>query len=82
MPVKKDDGGQVYPDPRRAAHNMACQGITRRDWLAGLAMQGMLSDSEHLEAMMQNDDKIETIPSRMAVASYKFADAMIAESNK
>ena len=37
---KIDDGGRVYPH----SINVVNPGISRRDWLAGLAMQGILSN--------------------------------------
>ncbi len=66
MPEEQKDGGEVYP-------NGSWGGITRRDWLAGLAMQGMQSNVEGY-ANLTNENAAEL--------AYKLADAMIAESNK
>ena len=59
---KEHNGGSVYP------YNDGCHaGITRRDWLAGLAMQGQCADSRTCEPV--------EVRSKWA---YKLADAMIA----
>ena len=78
MSDKIDNGGYVYPPsfkivkkPYEEAWPEPINGITRRDWLAGLAMQGMLSNCE-----MSYDF------AGAAEDSYKYADAMIAESKK
>ena len=80
MPEEKNDGGHVYP--RAKTYNQPA-GITRRDWLAGLAMQGLLSDSEAMQKSFNNnhgdDEKVIADTSMLA---YKIADTMIAESNK
>lgn len=48
-------------------------GITRRDWLAGMAMQGFMGSVQVDQVWSMND----------AVAQcYRMADAMIAEGNK
>ena len=75
-----NQGGFVYP--RESHENMyghkvaGQQGISRRDWLAGLAMQGMLANCP--------EDTIEATQAFLAIPSlaYRMADAMIAESQK
>ena len=54
-------------------------GITLRQWYAGLAMQGLLSGDSHpdVDPMTILDD----IPKR-AKWAYEIADAMIAEDRK
>jgi len=79
---EKNDGGFVYPqiDGDTWTHE---EGITRRDWLAGLAMQGMLSEDGWLNAITdvcvttgRNSDSV------LAEFAYDKADAMIAEGEK
>lgn len=69
-PVKKDNGGHVYAYPD-SAYNPRQNGITRRDWAAGLAMQGILSNPSI------------TLDSNACVHdAYILADLLIAEGNK
>ena len=66
-----DDGGLVYPMPDWDLRDHSWTlGITRRDWLAGLAMQGLL--------VTENAWTEETI----AKVAYEMADAMIAQGKK
>ena len=70
----RNDGGHFHPCPDTAEwanHD----GITRRDWLAGLAMQGMFSAADR---MNKDWPKTEII----ADWAYKYADAMINEGEK
>jgi len=68
---KIDDGGFVYPPTSALEAAQGYVGITRRDWLAGLAMAALLVSPGDLET---NED--------IAVASYEYADALIAEGRK
>ncbi len=80
---QKDDGGFVYPSHEHIGEkNIA--GITRRDWLAGLAMQGLLSNHEAISALkrMVEESKQSALGKELASLSYQLADAMIAGSNK
>jgi len=77
---EKDDGGPVYPIfnqegfTTHLGNGESAEGISRRDWLAGLAMQGLLS-SEDIDL---NSTSYEDV----ALDSYRIADAMIAEGKK
>jgi len=64
--MSKDDGGLLYPDGRDTTQ----PGISRRDWLAGLAMQGAMANPTHVLFDLISKD------------SYRVADAMIAEGKK
>ena len=75
--MSKDDGGQVYPIPDTLKCNL--RGISRRDWLAGLAMQGMLSNSALLPALT---DDIFKGKEALTISAYTWADAMIADGTK
>ena len=83
---KIDTGGMVYPsttkEPKESEtaiwnETVYENGITRRDWLAGLAMQGLLSKPSLLanKGEMLNDEVL-------AVAAYQCAAALIAEGRK
>jgi hypothetical protein len=64
------------------AHSDEQDGMTLRDWFAGHAMQGLLSESGCAIATEIADK--EGITESQAVASYAFkmADAMLAEREK
>jgi hypothetical protein len=69
-----DRGGQVYTHSGFVAEHFEDtineqQGITRRDWLAGLAMQGILAQGGS------------EIAHKVASDAYAYADAMIAQGN-
>lgn len=67
-----DIGGYVYPVATDS--EVYEYGISRRDWLAGLAMQGIVM---RVSDIINFDDQV-----FISKEAYKFADAMIAESNK
>lgn len=76
----KDGGGQVYPsiyiEEKRVGEYVVQgpaerAGLSRRDWLAGLAMQGIMANG--------NFDDHETWMESVADNAYILADAMIAE---
>jgi len=77
-----NSGGYVYPQPECETkgefytHSSSSEGgITRRDWLAGLAMQGILSNPTYISHNAVN--------SRFQVdMCYLIADAMIAEGGR
>jgi hypothetical protein len=87
---KRDDGGMFYEtevnvfqktdimtDSFIKQETFRLSGINRRDWLAGLAMQGIMSTEGSLKALPKGD------PARnIANMSYQFADAMIQEGKK
>jgi len=73
VPSYNLNGGFVHPeyiDQNLEKPEDNKKGITRRDWLAGLAMQGLLGT--------ENTWTEETIANQ----SYMMADAVIAESRK
>ena len=72
--TKVDNGGYVYPNTLQHLQEVGygiSLGITRRDWLAGLAMQGLLTKAEQYVSGRE-----------LADVAYKYADAMIAEGRK
>ena len=70
--MKKNEGGSVYPHRLLKTGdadkdlNYISMGISRRDWLAGLAMQGFLA-AEGLQS-----DRV-----RISEHAYEIADIMI-----
>lgn len=75
----KDNGGYVYPfktkdNPREI--EIEYPGITRRDWLAGLAMQALISGPINLLAVGE-EGKVD-----LTSKAYQIADDMIEEGKK
>ena len=81
--MKCDPNAPVYPIDE-GYEIIANAGLTKREWFAGLAMQGLLSNP-NLTTIMAEAAKIEghgkpqKIYARLAVED---ADALIAELNK
>lgn len=79
MSEENDDGGQAFATDRR-------DGMSLRDWFAGLAMQGLLEsmeDSGQACAILQVADDHELEVNQMiAEMAYKSADAMLAARKK
>ena len=48
-----------------------------RDLFAGLAMQAIISNTELISTVTQDVSLEDTAPRRVAVASYRYADAML-----
>lgn len=75
--TKVDDGGYVYARPYSRSEGcvfLGEPGITRRDYYAGLAMQGLLTAlGSGIESF--HEDKL-------VLLSYKIAAALIAEGRK
>jgi hypothetical protein len=70
-----DAGGFVYPvyiDEDHPSRRVANYGITRRDWLAGLAMQGLVSNMATDTSSMHPVTALE-----VARQAYHVADLMI-----
>lgn len=75
---KINDGGPAFPciNPKYDGNwnkEPVIEGMSVRMWLAGLAMQGMLS----VPGMMRDGE-----PEGCAIRAFTFADAMLAESTK
>jgi hypothetical protein len=60
------DGGPAFPTPANSDRPPS-QGMTLRDWFAGMALLGMVASPARL-----------FIPEQDAVDAYKVADAMLA----
>ena len=64
----------------KATVQMTPQGMSLRDWFAGMALNGMLSSDAGIEAISRigrENNKTPTCSS--AIAAYEVADAMLAE---
>ncbi len=78
MSEKINDGGPAFPqhgwsnNPETVAKMAGKQGLTKREWFAGLALQGMASIS------LPDGDMIMGWQD-MSKAAFKAADCMIAE---
>ena len=72
----KNDGGPAFPTLTSGSHSSGTwlpdmtDGMSLRDWFAGMALQGMLAQGG------------EASPTDYAMAAFRMADAMLAERNK
>ncbi|QDZ10556.1 hypothetical protein [Devosia ginsengisoli] len=78
---RRDNGGHAFP-PALVKHPHSgtitgASGMTRREWLAGLAMQAMLTG-----AFSKNNPLEAADLTSICAGAYRFADAMIAEGSK
>ena len=78
--MSKDTGGIVHPVVLKVSDgdSIVTHGITRRDWLAGLAMQGLLAKG--IDYYTGCDP--EKVENELPMCAYGIADAMIAEGRK
>lgn len=83
-----DNGGRAFPRPafvgqdqhQEEVRSISQEGMSLRDWFAGMAMQGDLA-SEGPDFMTDgNEDG--SREDRVAKAAYKFADAMLKAREK
>lgn len=81
MSDKPKDGGPAFPVPDSHHANgqvqYGCNGMSKREWFAGMALQGWL-------ASFGPDDGCSSSGTKAAIAkqSYEFADAMLAALEK
>ena len=79
--MKKDDGGQFHM--KQGGETFYGEdGISRRDWLAGLAMSSVSGDPLSDWCGGDNEHQYEKSMSKMAEYSYDLAEAMIIEGRK
>lgn len=74
-----DQGGYVYPVyvAQGSGKEVGTPGITRRDWLAGLAMSGLVTGTGSDKDSMHPKTALE-----VARAAYHIADLMIRQSKE
>lgn len=79
--TKKPDGGPAYPLPDSASAT-GRKGMTKREWFAGHALQGLLSANIQKVVFSLAKDRGIEVDAYVAMAAFEYADAMIAESEK
>ena len=75
-----NDGGPAFPG---AEHNMnredapvdQWEGMSLRDWFAGMAMQAWLTNNQAVEVL--RDKYGDQLPQAVAVVAYEQADALL-----
>ena len=76
MSAPIDDGGSAFP----VVGGTKYDGMTLRDYFAGLALQGGLASTETLRqaamVVLQSGERT-TLEQMLAIRSYAFADAML-----
>lgn len=68
--IYEDDNGPAFPSDNK--YRQFCTGLTKREWFAGMALQGMMScalDTKHSQKAN-------------AMVCFEMADAMLKESEK
>jgi len=73
FPQTIDDAGTI-----RSAN----RGLTKLEWYAGLAMQGMQANPELLEAVTKTKLVLGNYQKLMATKAFEIAQAMLAESER
>ena len=68
------DGGPAFPRESRYGAEFSCDGMSLRDWLVGMALQGLLSSCEH-------DGTWENVEMTVNHA-FCFADVVLREREK
>jgi hypothetical protein len=86
--MSKPDGGPAFPHsaPEGCAPN---EGMTLRDWFAGMALQGLIASlaGKHVAISADKIRRKKGIPKNrmewlVSKCSYDYADTMIAEREK
>jgi hypothetical protein len=74
----REDGGPAFPNPSEV-FVIPQNGMSLRDWFAGRALQGQMTNSEaYLAAMEVTSGNVNEVARALAQASYVLADAMLA----
>lgn len=76
----KNDGGPAFPKAPRSWTDDLQNGMSLRDWLAGMAMNGMFADPSYQDTDLEKP--ITIFPDDIVTDAYRVADAMIAEGKK
>ena len=74
---KADQPAYPYPDMAQFDFSLGeMMGLTKREWFAGMAMQGILSNPSWTDALATES---EVISPKVRDQAYSFADAMLEE---
>ena len=79
-----DDSGPAFPCSTELAGSAFGQGLTKREWFAGMAMLNLVELVAHPGSDLGNAPSmlLKYTPQVTAEAAYAIADAMIAEGEK
>lgn len=69
---KTTDGGPAFPVTRLDIPEM--EGMSLRDWFAGMALQGMITNNTEVPELARKAPE-----QAAAIVAYNFADAMLRE---
>jgi hypothetical protein len=72
----RDQGGSAFPRPA-SEDALANEGMTLRQWYAGMALQGFLTCGDHFIAADAANN-----PRKAAAWAFELADAMLAEESQ
>lgn len=72
--MTKDNGGPAFPAPAGVTH-ITQQGMTLRDYFAAEAMQGLIAHEERAKQIGSHN--LGDFDVRVAVAAFRYADAML-----
>ncbi len=84
----KHDGGPAFPDPARSLHSLRNPlsepaGMSLRDWFAGMALNGYLSNGPIIDIeKLSKEERELSIGELITKRSYFLADAMLKEREK
>ena len=81
--MSQPDGGSAFPYiPRASSGNLDIRkqtpGMSLRDWMAGMALQGFVTIPEKLMGVMHTNHNT-NLAEAAAELAYAFADAMLAQ---
>lgn len=74
MSEEKKDGGPAFPQQAKRFHDPESFGLSKREWFAGMALQGILSHACEKWCDHLFDDGEAT---KAAAMAFKMADAML-----
>ena len=79
--MSKPDGGRAFPVHPDTGQKL--EGMSLRDWFAGMALQGMYANPKYLEACKgTSEHRGMDFADVVAMSAYENADAMIAERER